>query len=506
MELYEIKEKDIKLYEEVKQRILTSEAFRIKYFEFNFYSFCLYYFTNTFTTPSAQFHKDFCKELQDNLNVLFQGFRECWKTVYFKYYFIWNILYKKKRFQLFVAFDKKKAEAKLFDIAIQLQTNPKILNDFWQLYYNENKSTKQSQRKTIGEFITENKVKCKALGIWESIRWEVYWAEDWEHRPDLAWLDDIDTLKSTNTVEQILKNYTFVKQELIWWLWDNAQVVFLFNTIKFDWVWPRLWNEHKNQKSWSLKKIYYSVKNNPWEERLTPEFIEKKKELQGKSFDANFLGIAETVGSPVFAHSIIENLETPKYTTGKYKELRIYKKPTKHSLYWWDTSWWGVDGDYSSLVVRDEITLDLLACYYWHMAPDLLCDVIDELQALWYYWTIWIERNNTWLATIIEAEKRDWADQLYTEKTIDKITNKSTRKYWRTTSSKTRPVMISDYEKALRTWKIKQVDERWKDEMYWFVYNDNSRPEAQIWYHDDFIIWDSICLQMKEQDQILWFM
>jgi hypothetical protein len=72
MELYKIKEKDIKLYEKVKKNILTSKTFRVNYFEFNFFTFCLYYFTNTFTTNSAQFHKDFCEELQENQNILFQ--------------------------------------------------------------------------------------------------------------------------------------------------------------------------------------------------------------------------------------------------------------------------------------------------------------------------------------------------------------------------------------------------------------------------------------------------
>ena len=504
MELYKIKEKDIKLYKQVKKKILTSKIFRVNYFEFNFYTFCLYYFTNTFTTPSAQFHKDFCKELQENQNILFQWFRECWKTVYFKYYFIWNILYRKKIFQLFVAFDKRKAESKLFDIAIQLQTNIKILNDFWQIYYTQDKTTKKSQKKTIGEFITENEVKCKALGIWESIRWELYWASDWEHRPDIVWLDDIDTLKSTNTIEQIEKNYTFVKQELMGWLWDNAQVVFLFNTIKFDWVWPRLWVEHQNHKSWTLKKIYYSENYNPWEERLTPEFIEKKKELQGKAFKANFLWIPETIWRNVFNYETIQAIEIPKYTIWKYEDLRIYKKPTSRCLYWVDHSWLNPDWDYWSIVVMDSVTLDLLACYYWHRKPYLLCDIIDELQELWYYWIIWIERNL--YTTVREAEKRPWVDQLYREKTIDKITNKSTKKYWWTTSSKTRRPLLDKYEQYIREKYITQIDERGKNEMFGFVYNEDSKMIAQLWYHDDFIFADAICLEMREQWQVLWIM
>jgi hypothetical protein len=57
--------------------------------------------------------------------------------------------------------------------------------------------------------------------------------------------------------------------------------------------------------------------------------------------------------------------------------------------------------------------------------------------------------------------------------------------------------MISEYEEAIRCWYIKEIDKRWQDEMFTFVYNDNSRPEAQLWSHDDYIISDCICYQMR---------
>lgn len=507
MELFEIKEKDIGLYKKTKERILNSKAFREKYFKKNFYTFCLYYFTNTFTFESADFQKDFCKDLQEELNILFQGFRESWKTVYFKYFFIYCIVYKRKRFMHLIAFDKLKAKSKLYDIVNHLQTNRKILNDFWQLFYQENKTEKKSEKKSIEEFITTNSVKCRAIWIGTSIRWDVYWCADWEFRPDFVWLDDIDTIASTNTLELIHKNYTLVKSELFWWFADDVQIIFLFNTIKFDWVWPRLWKDYKNNKKWKLKKVYYDPDNNVWPIRLTPEYIEDKKELLWeKSFNANFLWIAETVWSPVFDINTVKELKVWEYKTPtKYKELRIYKEPSNYNMYWVDTSWWSIDWDNASLIIRDFTTYELLACYYWHIQPDILCDVIDVLQKLWYTWIVWIERNNTWIATLKKAESYSWYYQLYKEETVDKITNRKTHKYWWHTNLKTRPLMISEYEEAIRTKVITDVDERWQEEMYWFVYNDNSRPEAQLWFHDDYIIWDCICWQMRNTRRLIQF-
>jgi hypothetical protein len=42
--------------------------------------------------------------------------------------------------------------------------------------------------------------------------------------------------------------------------------------------------------------------------------------------------------------------------------------------------------------------------------------------------------------------------------------------------------------------------------MFGFVYNEDSKMIAQLWYHDDFIFADAICLEMREQWQVLWIM
>ena len=205
----------------------------------------------------------------------------------------------------------------------------------------------------------------------------------------------------------------------------------------------------------------------------------------------------------VFDVAKLKALDELKYTThSRYKKLRIYKKYSWHCYFWVDTAWWSIEWDYSTISIRNA-NLELIAAYYWHIEPDNLCDVIDVLVKMWYRGTIWIERNNTWIATISNAKKYSRYHMLYREKTVDKITNKKTKKYWRVTTSKTRPLMIAAYEEAIRNEKIIDMDERFKKECFTFYYNEKNRPEAISWSHDDWIIADAICVQMLQQPKYI---
>lgn len=206
-----------------------------------------------------------------------------------------------------------------------------------------------------------------------------------------------------------------------------------------------------------------------------------------------------TTGDTVFNIQIVKNLEKLKYVEDmKYPKLRIYAKPGEKCLFGIDTAEGWKDGDNSSISVRDT-DMKLLAFFYWTIPPDELCVVIDRLVELWYKGIIGVERNNTWLTTITKAKEYPWYDMLYAERTIDKITNQPTRKFWRQTNSKTRPLMINEYEEAIRRSYINQVDERLRTEMYSFIYNEKNKPEAQEGTHDDAIISDAICYQMRKE-------
>ena len=229
----------------------------------------------------------------------------------------------------------------------------------------------------------------------------------------------------------------------------------------------------------------------------------KQYELLGREVFQEFPSTPEeaflSTGNPVVETKLVKWLPELGYDEiNQYPWLRIYRKPTDDLFYFWvDTAEWWINWDYSAISVRDR-DLKLYAFYYAHIPPDELCKVIDYLWNIYTSTNIGIERNNTGIATITKAKEYVWYNYIYWEQTIDKITNKRTKKIGRHTNLKTRPKMISDYEEAIRTGLLIEIDERLRSELYSFVYNEKNRPEAQEGTHDDAVITDCICLQMVQ--------
>jgi phage terminase large subunit-like protein len=139
-----------------------------------------------------------------------------------------DICYKKKNFIIWTSKDKKKAEANLFDIALELQTNKRLIADFGQLFYEDNIDDKFSKKKSIGEFITTNKIKVKAYSTSQSPRGEVYQ----EFRPDLVVLDDYENLETIDS-EAYTEEVIHYIDELLSGLGNTAQIISLSNRLTF---------------------------------------------------------------------------------------------------------------------------------------------------------------------------------------------------------------------------------------------------------------------------------
>ena len=179
----------------------------------------------------------------------------------------------------------------------------------------------------------------------------------------------------------------------------------------------------------------------------------------------------------------------------KYAGLRWYRPLDEVGSMWVDTAEGWANGDYSAISGRTKEGL-LLFTYYWRVEPDTLAEIIDYIFDEWFLGVVAIERNNTGLTTLSKAKHYYWSTYLYKEKTYDKKTDTHTQKIWRHTNSKTRPLMLNDFEEAIRKGYITEIDERQKSEMYRFVYKNN-RPEADKWFHDDAIISDAICWHVR---------
>lgn len=180
-----------------------------------------------------------------------------------------------------------------------------------------------------------------------------------------------------------------------------------------------------------------------------------------------------------------------------------WKKKKKEWVAGCDTAE-GVEwGDYSTIVWRHRITKELLITYRGHIDPASLCKVFDRIYALWYSGMIGIERNNTGIATILEAKnhviEHKWYHDLYQEITLDKINNRRVKKSgWRTTTQ-SKVVMIQNLAQQIRTKALTQFCQEQISELMTYVYDEKGSTNAIEPNHDDFVIADAICDMMTQQ-------
>ena len=111
-------EYDLKKRKEIWKAINEDKAFRLKYFEYDFYAFAIYYFGHNFITWIKDFHKAIYWILTKNTNAIIIGFRESWKTaIVALFYVVWIISYRKQKFILFMAYDLDSATDKVLNIS-----------------------------------------------------------------------------------------------------------------------------------------------------------------------------------------------------------------------------------------------------------------------------------------------------------------------------------------------------------------------------------------------------
>lgn len=148
---------------------LRDPSVRKKYFEKDLMAFILWYFPESVTYAFSDYHKMYIRSLELGHNTFNKTFRKWGATVLAKYFIIWVIVYKKFRYIVYVSADKNSSSAKLFDIAIQLQTNRRLVADYGQLYFDDDYS-KGNKKKTQNLFITENSIKVQSMSIKTSLR------------------------------------------------------------------------------------------------------------------------------------------------------------------------------------------------------------------------------------------------------------------------------------------------------------------------------------------------
>lgn len=182
-------------YKALKEIYDIKPSSRRYFCSLDFFLFFVYYFPHYVKYAFAGFHYVMFNDLND----LTQGsstlrelgwiiFRESAKTSLAKAFVIYLIMYKKKKYINWDSYDKTNSEQNLFDIVVELQTNPRLIADFGNLYNSERSATEATQKR-INNFITTNKIRVEAHSTQESVRGRVHGSQ----RPDFLILDDFET-------------------------------------------------------------------------------------------------------------------------------------------------------------------------------------------------------------------------------------------------------------------------------------------------------------------------
>lgn len=334
---------------------------RIYTCEQSFERFFIWYFTTAQSCKLSYNHRRYIHTLMRGDWVIFNGPREWGKTTLIEAYIIRCIVYKKKWLIEFFCDEAGKASDKVMNIIVHLQDNSRLIADFWQMY-NEKRDVNKATKKRVGDFIASNGVQVQAMGIGESLRWVKY-TVPWvgEFRPDLVVLDDIDTNTTTQNQQQIDKREHLIRNEIIWAMPDYAQFVFLFNTIREDWCWPRFFKffwENKRVKCFRFPAILDTGEIDR-KERYTMDMMDQKRmNMWDIEFNQNYLLIPYLWWQSVIKREWIREYSTPPE---KYDYLCIWVDPSisdKTSSDWFGICLSWLSGD-TWYIIKS------LALYWW---------------------------------------------------------------------------------------------------------------------------------------------
>lgn len=185
--------------EALKYMITATPAERVYMAEQDFSLFFTYYYLDYIKFPFAPFHLEAMKKLQDLASqeeireFLWIGFRESAKTALLRGFLTWLALFKKAKYILIGSYTIENAEANLYSIIVELQTNPRILADFDMTKVLPDSGRDEKGFNRIKKYLLQTGVLFQAITTQKSPRG----ALQRQDRPDFCLLDDIETLKTS---------------------------------------------------------------------------------------------------------------------------------------------------------------------------------------------------------------------------------------------------------------------------------------------------------------------
>jgi len=514
-----LKIKNILINGTIAQRVYVCEK--------DFKYFALYYFNQFFTHPIAGFHYDFYDDLMKLSKYEFDElawicFRESAKTSITKMFLCWCICYRKKRYINYDSYDKSNAEAALFDIAVWLQTNPRIIADFGQLYYGEDMDNKEKQSKIqrLNNFVTANGIKVEAFSTQRSTLGRIYK----HYRPDLFILDDIENMKTKTSypVTQKIKDHI---SEMRAGLPANAGVIYLGNYITEDGVISEIMKNVENNPKGKLRfipveidgKIAWKGKyvrtntmanklnskiDNPFKYKISLQHrLEKLGEIIYETFMMNN---PEKSGDLVFNRDIIKellkNAKDPIKEVAGLKIWREFKANHRFGL-GADTSE-GKGLDANALVTIDYSTRPAVVVATFEdneIAPNLFAHEVSRAGLLYGECIVAPEINNTGWATLAELQTIPY-ENIHVREIKHKRTQKISNEYGIRMTTGVKYDIISNFVSAVEDGELIIYDIGLLNECYYYKKQDLNamKMENGMTRHFDKLMAAAIAWEMRK--------
>ena len=254
---------------------------------------------------------------------------------------------------------------------------------------------------------------------------------------------------------------------------------------------------------------FYSIKL-PWDvhpERNQEWFEKETKNMSrrqiAQELECNFNMSGETVFHAEDMELIESLLCEPKYKTGFDRNLWIWEEYTPGSTYMISADVARGDGqDYSTFHVFKLETAEIVAEYRGKPTPDVFADILHEAGKEFGECMVVVENNSVGWGVLSKLEEKEYPNLYYSRKSthehVESYHSESTGVIpGFTTSSKTRPLVISKLEELVRNKLINIKSRRMFNEMKTFVW-DNGKPQAMKKHNDDLIMACAIGCWVKE--------
>lgn len=265
-------------------------------------------------------------------------------------------------------------------------------------------------------------------------------------------------------------------------------------------------------RMWMTKDNGYAKKEYGWWWAYTEEEIEqiRKRMNDPQRFAQEYSLEFLSSGRNVFDADLMKRLRSDIWDMGskheeegvehvvhEWENLTVYKKPQLGKVYvaGADVSEGVTGGDYSAVTFYERETGEEVAHWHGMFAPDKFGEALNKWGRFFNNALMVVEINNHGLTTVTILKQLLYPTLYFRPSKFDTIPSSwSDRLGWKTTKV-TRPLMIDDFNQALREGSVKIHSRYLLDEMQTFVFDAGNNMNAQESYHDDAIFSAAIGFQ-----------